>query len=80
MSRKLATAHDRAGAPLQARTAANWARLAIRAYERGHVLDGECHRGEALEHAALVSDLGRTAARIQKSMTAARDRAWARTK
>lgn len=78
-----ARAYDRAGAPLQAKTAATWAKRAVRAYNRylrtgdsNAFLDGECHRGEALEHAGLVADFGRTAARVQKMIDVVRERAW----
>ena len=83
MSRRSAHAFDVSQAPLERRTAEAWAKRAIRAFkraartgDRSALLEGEDHRHEALEHGALVSDHGRTVARLQRAMDAARDRAW----
>ena len=87
MSKRAAT-YDRTGARTQATVAAGWARRAIQAYNRAvrlgrnstkavdAVMDGECHRGEAIEHAGLVCDYGRTVAKVQKQLDAAREKAW----
>lgn len=82
MSRRAAS-YDRSRARTQAATAATWARRAIAAFNRAArsgsrdwLLDGEDHRHEALEHAALIGDHGRTVARMQKQIDAARERAW----
>lgn len=65
-----------------ASSAATWVARALKAYARAArgdlaaMVEAEEYRGEALEHAALVGDRGKSAARVQRRVDAARDRAW----
>jgi hypothetical protein len=60
---------------IELETAIRWGARAIAAYEMGNFLSGEDYFHEALEHAALVGDLGESVGRIQQQVDPVRRRA-----
>ncbi len=93
MSRKHTAAQEVAkhsDASIQRMTASRWAARAVACYARSrsysgagrvHWLDrATSYRDEALEHAALVGDAGRTVAKVQRRVDAARNKAERKSK
>ena len=83
MSRSRVAIYNAAQAPASRKVAATWVRKALRAYARAAksgcfeaLLEAEEHHHEALEHAALCGDEGRTVKLVEQQMSAAREKAW----